>query len=343
MATKGWRQVIAENEKKTNYVIAFFILTYVFIGLLGDIIFQSSTREMNFGPALMNLITFQVMPIFTLVMCAIGFLCVWLTFMMHDKFMLWGHEYIEIDEEFLNNRPTNEVDKKFWLKASQLYNIIEELKIAARLQYMPKVYLIRADFMNAFASGYSEKSAMVAISEGLIDRLNRGEIQAVMAHELSHIKHMDIKLTLFIGVLTNIMLFAVDMLSNIFYRLPLGDRKEAGNAKTIATIIIFALRIFLPIITLVLGLFLSRTREFMADAGSISLTRDNDALASALKKIHSDYEENDYDDDGASARKAAYIYNPFKSFIEVDFLSTHPSLDKRLAAMGVKNYKNEED
>ena len=77
---------------------------------------------------------------------------------------------------------------------------------------MPKVYVIDADYMNAFASGYSEKSAMVAITQGLISKLNRAELQAVMAHELSHIRHMDIKLTLMAAVLSNITLIVIDLL-----------------------------------------------------------------------------------------------------------------------------------
>lgn len=341
MANKGWRQIIAENETKTRWVITAFILTYIFIGLLIDIIFQSFSKQLNFGPAFWQLVSFQTIPIFTLLLSAIGVACVYATFHFHDKFMLWGQEYIEINEEFLNHKPQAEGDKAFWLKASQLYNIIEELKIAARLQYMPKVYIINAEFMNAFASGYSEKSAMVAVSEGLMDKLTRDELQAVMAHEISHIRHLDIKLTLFIGVLTNIMLFVVDAITDIFFRIPIGGKKDdsgAGNARMVASLILLGLRIFLPIFTLILSLFLSRTREFMADAGSVSLTRDNESLGRALLKIHSDYDIHEYDDEGGKARKAAYIYNPFKNLIATDIMSTHPSVEKRLKAMGLQNY-----
>lgn len=337
MAGKNWRDIIADNEKNTRYVIFIFIALYVFIGILGDIVLRSSMAKVNFSQAVSMLVTFQVIPWFTIAMCAVGAISVWLTFGFYDKFMLWGQDYIEIDQEFLSNKPKDEEDIQFWLQATRLYNIIEELKIASRLKYMPKVFIINANFMNAFASGYSEKSAMVAISLGLMNKLNRAEIQAVMAHEISHIKHMDIKLTLFIGVLTNIMLFVVDALANIFYRLPLGDRKEAGNARAIASLILLGLRIFLPIFTVILSMFLSRSREFMADAGAVQLTRDNTSLASALKKIHNDYQNEDYVDEGSKARQAAYIYNPFKSVVAEDFMSTHPSLNNRLKALGFKD------
>ena len=114
--------------------------------------------------------------------------------------MLLGTDYHEITPTTARN-----------LSDKQLYNIVEELKIAAGLQYMPKIYLIEADYMNAFASGYSEKSAMVAITRGLMAKLDRSELQAVMAHELSHIRHLDIKLTLMASVLANLMVMVLDI------------------------------------------------------------------------------------------------------------------------------------
>lgn len=106
------------------------------------------------------------------------------------------------------------------LEEKKLYNVIEEMKVAAGLSFMPKVYIIEADYMNAFASGLSEKSAMVAITRGLMNKLDRAELQAVMAHELSHIRHQDIKLTMMASVLSNIMLIIVDLLFyNLIFRI----------------------------------------------------------------------------------------------------------------------------
>src|SRR5438270_7626552 len=86
------------------------------------------------------------------------------------------------------------------------------MKVAASIRYMPKVFIIEANYMNAFASGYSEKSSMVAITRGLMNKLTREEMKAVMAHELSHIRHLDIKLTLMASVLSNIILMVLDIL-----------------------------------------------------------------------------------------------------------------------------------
>lgn len=324
--SKNFREVLKDNQRKTILVICTFLLLYVSIGFLADIVLHAG-KEHNFSQSLFSLITFQQIPIFTLCMLGVGLISVYITFKLYDKIMLWGTDYIEINPD--TNPDLGLVEK-------QLFNIIEELKIAAGLNYMPKVYLIDADYMNAFASGYSEKSAMVAITRGLIEKLNRSEIQAVMAHELSHIKHMDIKITLFVGVLSNIMLLVLDWLFHIVAFSSGRREKEGNNATAIASLIILVLRFVLPIITLLLTLYLSRTRELMADAGAVKLTRDKSAMASALLKIHNNYEENNYYDEGASVRAAAYIYNPMKSFFK-DTFSTHPSIEKRLSNLGVKD------
>jgi heat shock protein HtpX len=277
------------------------------------------------------------MPYATMITTAIALISLFVAFKFHDRIMLLGTEYHEITPENAEN-----------LKEKQLYNIIEEMKVAAGLQYMPRVFIIEADYMNAFASGYSEKSAMVAITRGLLEKLDRDEIQAVMAHELSHIRHMDIKLTLMASVLSNIMLIVIDVLfwSAFFSRDR--DRREGEGGGNWLVILIIVLRYVLPLLTTLLLLFLSRTREYMADAGCVELTRNNEPLARALLKIQGDHENNidQYTQEYAqtphdSIRREAYIFDPVIAGIEAqspfsDFFSTHPSIEKRLAALGFK-------
>jgi heat shock protein HtpX len=283
-----------------------------------------------------ELITFKIFPVATVVMLAVAAISILVTFSFHDKLMLLGTEYREITPETAQT-----------INETQLYNIIEEVKIAAGLRYMPKVYLIEADYMNAFASGYSEKSAMVAITRGLMQKLNRAELQAVMAHELSHIRHMDIKLTLMASVLANLMIMVLDV---FFYSAMFSNRRDSADNRsrnTLATIIIL-LRYLLPVINMVLLLYLSRTREYMADAGSVELLRDNQPLASALLKINNDHEENQkmYTQEYGNTphenvRREAYIFDPSQAGISMmgsltDAFSTHPNLKDRLAALGFK-------
>ena len=112
-------------------------------------------------------------------MLAIAGITLLITFSMYDKIMLLGTDSREITPETASLN----------LQEKQLYNVVEEMKVAAGLTFMPKVFIIEANYMNAFASGYSEKSAMVAITRGLMEKLDRAEMQAVMAHELASYRH----------------------------------------------------------------------------------------------------------------------------------------------------------
>jgi heat shock protein HtpX len=331
-----WRQSLRANSRRSYAVIASFMLIYLAIGMLVDMYLASGTyRQATLPELFWALITFHIFPKATLVLAIIAGASLLVTFWQGNRLMLMGTEYREITAANAAN-----------LAEQQLYNVIEEMKVAAGLAYMPKVYLIDADYMNAFASGYSEKSAMVAITRGLLTKLDRSELQAVMAHELSHIRHMDIKLTLMASVLSNITLMVLDML---FYTAIFGgESREDGKSRNQLFIIIMILRYLLPVITVLLMLYLSRTREYMADAGSVELLRDNEPLARALLKIQNDHEANrdTYAEQyratpHENVRREAYIFDPVQAGLEPaasvsDLFSTHPDITHRLAALGLK-------
>lgn len=335
-----WRGQLQRNQSRTYWVIVIFFLLYLSIGLLLDVYFAYRIYpQASIDMLLQALLTFKIVPYATLILFGVAAISLWVTYAMADKIMLLGTEYIEITPEMANT-----------IEAKQLYHIVEELKLAAGLHYMPRVFIIDADYMNAFASGYSEKSAMVAITRGLIQKLNRGELQAVMAHELSHIRHLDIKLTLTASVLSNILLLVIDLL---FYNMLYGrnDRDDRKGGAGFVTIIML-LRFTLPVITLLLMLYLSRTREYMADAGCVELMRDNTPLANALMKIdqdhqsHSEVYRHQYDATAhEDVRRAAYLYDPTQAGIGpsrslASFFSTHPSIQDRLKALGC-NHSNQ--
>lgn len=328
-----WREQLRRNERNTSWVIAVFILIYVGVGLIADaFILQSHYRGIGLGQCFQALLTFQVIPYATIVMAVIAVLSLFITYALYDRIMLMGTDSHEIT-----------LDNASSMQEKQLYNVVEEMKIAAGLQYMPKVFLIEADYMNAFASGYSDKSAMVAITRGLMEKLDRAELQAVMAHELSHIRHHDIKLTLMVAVLSNILLMVIDML---FYAVIFRRNDDSRENNPLLTVII-VLRYVLPLMTVVLALFLSRTREFMADSGSVELMRDNEPMARALLKIHADndaHAETYAREYGQTAheevRRASYLFDPstldpVKSVNSI--FSTHPSIEKRLESLGFKS------
>lgn len=333
-----WRAVIKNNQRHTKFVIASFILIYAIVGLVIDLSLQANqyphaTLSQIFGA----LITFKIIPIATLAACLVAIIAIVITLTFHDKLMLLGSEYREITSENAQS-----------LTEKQLYNVVEEMMVAAGLAFMPKVYLIEADYMNAFASGYSEKSAMVAITRGLIEKLDRDELTAVMAHELSHIRHLDIKLTLMASVLSNITLILVDILFwNMMFSSDSNNREDDKKNNQLF-IIVMILRYVLPLLTVILMMYLSRVREYMADAGCVELMRNNEPLARALLKIQNDHEDNKTQYAAAysatpheSIRRQAYIFDPVVAGIEAhqsiaDMFSTHPSVAQRLKAMGIE-------
>jgi len=328
--TADWREQLRRNERKTRSVILTFVLIYLGVGIIVDaFILQSYFPHATLGQCLLALVTFQAVPYATLLMGGIAVVSLLITYALYDRIMLLGTDSREITPQTAKS-----------LREKQLYNVVEEMKVSAGLQYMPKVYLIEANYMNAFATGYSEKSALVAITRGLLEKLDRAELQAVMAHELSHIRHHDIKLTLMVAILSNILLLVIDVLfySVIFNR----DRRQDNRF----LFVIMVLRYVLPLVTMVLALFLSRTREYMADAGSVELMRDNEPMARALLKISQDHEQHaeQYAQEyGQTAheevRQASYLFDPsildpVKSLSNV--FSTHPSIMDRLKALGFK-------
>ncbi|KTD55357.1 zinc metalloprotease HtpX [Legionella quateirensis] len=330
-ATAGdWRASLKQNERKTRRVIALFFLVYLIVGLIADtFVLQSMYPHITLEQSFRALITFKVVPIATLLMLGFAAISLMITYALYDRIMLLGTEYREITPESAQT-----------VQEKQLYNVVEEMKVASGLQFMPKVFVIEAEYMNAFASGYSEKSAMVAITRGLMEKLDRAELQAVMGHELSHIRHHDIKLTLMVAVLSNILLIVIDILFySVLYKR---DRREDNRL----LMVIIVLRYVLPIITVLLTLFLSRTREYMADAGCVELMRDNEPMARALLKISQDHEQ--HAEQYAKAygetpheqvRQASYLFDPsdidpVKSLSSS--FSTHPSVEQRLEALGFK-------
>jgi len=173
--------------------------------------------------------------------------------------------------------------------APELYNIVENLSITAGLP-MPKIYLIREKQPNAFATGRNPKHAVVAVTEGLLEKLDRSELEGVLAHELSHIGNRDMLLSTVIVVLVGF----ISIISDIFLRSAFWgsfgrrDNRENSQSGAILMIVGIALSILAPLAAMLIQLAISRKREFLADASGALLTRYPEGLAKALEKISSD-------------------------------------------------------
>jgi len=220
----------------------------------------------------------------------------------------------------------------------QLFNVVEEMKIAAGLPAMPKVYIINDPAPNAFATGRSPQSASIAVTAGLLARLNRDELQGVVAHEMSHILHRDI---LYI-TLAGIMLGGIVLLSQVFMRgmfySSMGSRRRyssdnrgGGQAQLVLFVIAIAAAILAPIMAQLLYFALSRRREYLADAGGARLTRYPEGLASALEKIAGDPSPQLAAANDVTA--PMFFANPFKKRGQrslSDLTSTHPPISERV-------------
>jgi heat shock protein HtpX len=211
----------------------------------------------------------------------------------------------------------------------ELFHLVENLAITAGLP-MPKIYIINSEQPNAFATGKDPRHASIAITTGLIEKLDKTELEGVLAHEMSHIGNRDILLqTVIIGLvgITNII-------ARMFFR-GMGRRSnDNDNGGGIFAIIAIFLIILSPLIAQLIQLAISRKREFLADANGAMLTRYPEGLASALEKIANDESELKQ---ANTATAHLFIASPFKGKGLSNLFSTHPPIRQRIAMLRMMN------
>jgi heat shock protein HtpX len=215
-------------------------------------------------------------------------------------------------------------------EAPVLFNVVEEMAIAAGLS-MPKVYIIDDSAPNAFATGRDPEHASVAVTSGLLEKLNRDELQGVIAHEMSHVGNFDIRYAMLVGILVGTTV----LISDFFLRglwLSGGGRGRSeggGYVQLIMIVIAIVFAILAPLFARLLQLSISRQREYLADASAVRLTRNPKGLADALQKISGDREVLE-----AANRATAHLYivNPVKGFEKraKGLFSTHPPIEERI-------------
>ena len=212
-------------------------------------------------------------------------------------------------------------------KFKDLHNIVENLSITAGLP-KPKVYIIQDSSPNAFATGRNAKNSAVAVTTGLLNILDRSELEGVIAHELSHIGNRDILLSTIVVVLVGFVALLAD-----WFRWSLwfgGNRNSENNGGNIMMIVGIILAILAPIAVTLIQLAISRKREFLADASGALLTRYPEGLASALKKISN---SNIPLKKANRATAHMYIANPFKAKNVSKMFMTHPPVEERIKAL----------
>jgi len=212
-----------------------------------------------------------------------------------------------------------------------LDNVAEEIAIAAGIP-KPRVYVIDDPSPNAFATGKDPKSGTVVFTTGIVQKLNRDELQGVMAHEMSHIRNYDIRFMTTIAIVAGVIPLLADVLLRMGWFGGEGrrDRDDNGGGQAIFMIAAIVLAILAPLFALLLQMAVSRKREMLADASAAELTRYPEGLASALRKIAEDPEPL------ASANRATqhmYIMNPLRGSGGASLFDTHPPVEQRIAAL----------
>ena len=243
--------------------------------------------------------------------------------------VLSAGSYYGGDSLLLSASQAREIDAQ---AAPQLFNVVQELTVAAGLP-MPRVYVIDDTAPNAFATGRDPQHASVAITSGLLEKLDREELQGVMGHELSHVRNYDTRFALLVAVLVG----SIALMSDFFLRFSFwggGMRRSrrddnGGGLQAVMYIVATALSVLAPIASRLVQLAINRQREYLADASSVSLTRNPYGIERALAKISSDQEVLE-----AANRATQHMYftNPIKHFEEraSGLFSTHPATLDRI-------------
>jgi heat shock protein HtpX len=214
--------------------------------------------------------------------------------------------------------------------APVLFNVVEEMAIAGGVP-MPKVYVIEDSAPNAFATGRDPEHASVAVTSGLLEKLNRDELQGVIAHEMSHVGNYDIRYAMLVGILVGTTVLISDFfLRGLWFGGGRGRQQEGGSLiQLIMIVVAIVLAVLAPLFARLLQLSISRQREYLADATAIQLTRNPKGLADALQKISGDREVLEV---ANRATAHLYIVNPIKKFEKraKGLFSTHPPIEERI-------------
>jgi heat shock protein HtpX len=323
MAAYGLYTHIASNKFRSMLLLAgLFVLIYVlvFAGALIAEVMIDSGRTLDFYLTAATRDLIRALPIATIASA----LWIVIAYFFHQKIIdavTGGHDVTRQEQP-------------------RLYNLLENLCISRGIP-MPKLKIMDSDALNAFATGLNQRQYAVTVTTGLLNALNDQEIEAVLGHELTHIRNGDVQLMVVAVIIAGVIGFFGEMVFRVFFNTGFrfgggrssssssssSERKGGGGGAIFAILIAAALIALAWALSQVVRFALSRSREFLADAGSVELTKNPDAMISALRKI-----ENRGELPGAtSAVMEMCIDNPREGF--ADLFATHPSVDSRVQAL----------
>jgi heat shock protein HtpX len=310
-----FRDMIAENKRKSFWLVVVFVL---FITVVAGVI--GLAVVFYFDPELADDISWTSGIAIGVAAALASFFLAYLGYMSGDQMILYTN----------GAKPMQKADDP------QLFNVVEEIAIAAGIP-MPSVYLIHDPAPNAFATGRDPQHASVAITTGLREKLNREELQGVIAHEISHIRNYDIRLMMLLAVLIGSIVMLADFFWQVMWFGGSGRRSRSSSSKDsgggwivlIVVVLAILLALIAPILAQIIQLAVSRQREYLADASAVELTRNPLGLANALRKIDADPHVLESANRGTAH---LYIANPIKKFeARADSVfASHPPIQDRI-------------
>ena len=296
-------QNIRKNKIESSVIVGIFIIVIT-------LIVYFICNALNLGP-----ISIVIALIFSIASA-------WSSYYYSDKIVLSVNKA----------RPaTKEEDQK-------LVNILDALMVASGLPNKPRLYVVEDNQPNAFATGRNPENAVICVTTGLLEKLDYYELEGVIAHEMSHIKNYDIRLSCVVSVMVGFIVMIADMFSRMLFWGGLDRDNDSDNSKAGAILMIigFIFLILSPIFGSLMQIALSIKREFLADATAVEFTRNPDGLISALEKLENDPNQLKT---ANSATANMYIVNPFKKDTKegkrktTNIWSTHPSTQDRIEAL----------
>ncbi|MCX6741796.1 MAG: M48 family metallopeptidase [Candidatus Pacearchaeota archaeon] len=290
-----FRDQIAKNKTKSIVLLIIVFIVFIALGYVIAIAFQ--------------LDTFALFILSTI----ISVFYIWITYAFSDKIALLSVGAKEADPS----------------QYRTLYNSVENMSIASGLP-MPKVYIMRGDQINAFATGKNPQHSVICVTEGAIAKLNKQELEGVIGHEMSHVANYDIRFVTIVAVVVG----AISIFSQMFLRsLWFGGGRSSDNDRSGGNVIFLVLALVLailaPIIVKLVQLAISRKREYAADAGSVEFTRYPPGLINALKKIKQENEEPMKVPDAV----APMFFSDTTKQRFAEMFQTHPSIEKRISVL----------
>ncbi|WP_214700860.1 MULTISPECIES: zinc metalloprotease HtpX [unclassified Exiguobacterium] len=286
---------IRKNKVKTVFIVTGFVLFVLLVG--------AAISYVNYGDAIPGLI---FTPVFSLFYVGI-------VIMSSTNIVMRMNRAQEV---------TSVEEHRF------LWHTVENMAMVARVP-MPRIFIINDSSPNAFATGLKPEKAAVAVTTGLLDQLSREEVEGVIAHEVAHIKNYDVRLSTVTLALVSVIAIMSDIGSRmLFFRSISGGRRDQ-NQNPIFLIIGLVLLVLAPLIAMLINMAISRNREFLADASGAELTRNPDALASALEKIAN---VDTPVEQASSASAPLYFSDPLKKKVSGLF-STHPDPVERISRL----------